>query len=65
MIEVVITMALLIILISGRLLRGRLMKENNKEHIHCGTPKCCGKCESAKKTVKKDENIRKDDKKND
>ena len=39
--------------------------KKEQQHIHCGTPKCCGKCESAKKTVKKDENIRKDDKKND
>ena len=39
--------------------------KKEQQHIHCGTPECCGECEKTETTVKKDENIRKDDKKND
>jgi hypothetical protein len=39
--------------------------KKEQQHIHCGTPKCCGQCKSAENNVKKDENTRKDDKKND
>jgi len=40
-------------------------KKTEQRHIHCGTPKCCGQCKSAENNVKKDENTKKDDKKND
>jgi len=40
-------------------------KKTEQQHIHCGTPKCCGQCKSAESNVKKDENTKKDDKKND
>jgi len=39
--------------------------KKEQQHIHCGTPKCCGQCKSAENNVKKDENTKKDDKKND
>jgi len=41
------------------------MADKKEQHIHCGTPKCCGQCKSAENNVKKDENTKKDDKKND